>query len=576
MQLLQQEETDIDSAVDEKNTLPSTSYFGFSENYEVIRDYSETLKLIVEPEAKKNASEQNSTRAIIDLADIHLSRRSYSTAKKYYLRALRLTENSTHVLRKIIRFNNEVNDKESAYKFYKLLMSKSDNYQDIIDYLGFLLDTPKLANSKLVTFKNYRDQNLSQLDIRNLYAAALLRDYKVDLASKELTEILELSDSYIHAVNNLGVIYIYKNEYELAAKYFKRAIAIDSKFTHAYQNLASLYLFMHNQKDALKILSTARNADLLLEDRWVGNLAQLLTDVDNNNELALKLHKGLLQKEPGNPLYLNNLGVNYDRMQKSDEAFNYYQMAVNNLSEIDIPHPVTDQHGVILNNLLNSMIRQGKKKDASKLSRRILTIFPDNVPALAYRVRELMDEHNLEEARSLSEKAYELDRSQPDIVLNLSYIYAVADLNNQRALEILKSFLSSFKEDTEKMWFHDLLYNNLAYNLIKVGELGEGELYISKAKANPIVMSTKALLALYKDEAELALKIYASSINDIEDPFNRDMNILFSKYEFSKYYYEKKNYKQALEHVDEGLQYDLNQKVRSRLRVLRKSILEKL
>ena len=575
MQLLQQPKVDTPISAYE-DTRPDPSYLKDNRLKVDTLDYNDVLKQLIEKRAKESLRSTDNVVALIELADIHYSKQSYKLAERYYLKSLRLTNNSIHILRRIIRLYTEKRELDEAEHFHKLLLEKSSSYNDIIGYLNFILFFSKdLTEERIHIFAQYSTHYHDSPDIRNLYGVALLKLGKSKAAFLEFQSLEREHPEFIHAANNLGVSYVARKSPQSATKYFMRAIRINPKFVYAYQNLASTYLTLDNNKKALAILSKAKALDLPLEDKWLGSLAQLSGDINPDQQDAINIHENLLKKYPFNSIFLNNLGVNYNRQGKTNDARRLYRQAADHLNSLGIsPHPQI--HVVILNNLLELSIKTDHKEDASIAAKSILKMFPNNIPALSYRIRTLIDEHNLEEARELSERAYSIDKSRADVILNLSYIYSVADLDNAHALKILQDFENNFSVTNLSPFLRDLVYNNLAYNLIKLERLPLAKPYLDKAGDSPIVISTNALFELYNDNPSAAQELYEKAFATISDSFNRDMNILFSNYEFAKYYYSKMNYNKSLQYVQKGLQFDVNKKMLSQLKELQRSIEKKI
>lgn len=572
MQLLQQPEANTESTNTLENVGPAPSFAekGWANSSDL--EYSNVLKVIIEDRAKKNLRQKDSVRSLIELADIHASRNSYQKAKEYYLKSLRMTNNSVHVLRKFIQLNLKRENIEVAGRFYNILMEKSSNHNDIINYLNFLLrHHAYISNEQLEIFKSYSLQYPQNADIKNLYGVALIKKGLLDTAFDEFHLLMQEHFDFVHGANNLGVVFLVQGKLEKAIESFHKAININNHFVFAYQNLASAYLARGEQVKALDVLQKARSRELQLDDAWLGNLAQLLTDVGNDHEGAVELNKVLIDKYPHNPIFLNNLGVGYQRQGESSLAVKYYKDAARNLDAINTPVPFPEIHGVILNNLFDTSLKLNLLDESIKTANRILKLFPNHVPALTYQIRNLIDEHDFDGVRELGERAYSVDKHNPEIVLNLSYIYSVIDLNNERALGILETFM---KDDVGARLdgpLRALINNNLAYNLIKLGRLSEAQLCINKAGKGAVVTSTRALYALYSDEPETAKDLYNKASKlfaDKADDFNHDMNILFSNYELANYYFEKKEYTEALTYVEAGLKLDINQRMRKQLAAL--------
>ena len=78
---------------------------------------------------------------------------------------------------------------------------------------------------------------------------------QLDQAVEYLSQALALRPAYPEALNNLGIIFIRKQDYARAEEEFKSGIRVSPRFDQSYLNLARLYEMQKNREGARQILS---------------------------------------------------------------------------------------------------------------------------------------------------------------------------------------------------------------------------------------------------------------------------------------------------------------------------------
>jgi tetratricopeptide (TPR) repeat protein len=572
-QILKHTSEDAKSTLNRESTEPDTSLSpNIIDNNSDIK-YSDYLKNTVERRAKINIKNRNSTRALIDLADIHQLKGSHGKAAEYYFTLLNRTNSSVHVLRKLIQALVDKHDVDEARKYYQILMSKSNNRVDIINYLNFVLTYNDPSDIDLDIFEKYRNEYPNDAEINNIYGVCLIKFNRIDDALNVFSRLTNFSPNYIHGFNNLAIVKLAKGQNQKAINLFNKVLNMDKYFLYAYQNLASAYITINKPKNALEVLEEAQSLKLNLEDNWMGNLALLHTDISGDQERASQIHLDLIEKYPSNPFFLNNLGVNYSRLGNLDKAYDLYDKAIFYSKKDHIKDYDPGTYLTFLTNALEVGNKLRKHDETLIFARKILDIQPQNILAINYTVRSLMDDNKLEEARNVSESAYSIDKNNPEIVLNLSYIYSVLDLDNTKALNVLLNLYESdsFPKNINKVLL-ELFHNNIAYNYLKLGNLESAKKFIDKLSNHYDVLSTKALFNLYAGNLNKAMNIYETAFSKMPESHNRNMNIMFSKYELANYFYINGDFPTSLKYINEGLEFNINKSMRSELRKLKKKI----
>jgi len=538
MQLLQHQlsETSLAQVPDLDETKISHEMV-FAQWIDSLSNNSDELNNLFEAKIVQKVKETHNARSLMQLADLHTAKGSFRIANKYYLQALRKTNNSSHVLRKLVSLSIKWGKRVSADKYFNQLLAKSDNLKDIEEYLVFLFEGgDDVILQNISTFKKYAELYPDELELHNMYGLACIRLGRLDVAKEQFKTALKTDPHYIHGLNNSGVVYQASGDFEQASKFFKSAIGVDGRFTHAYQNLASSHLIVKEYEKALDILKQAYELKLPLDDMWLASLAQLLIDHSEDYDLAFEIHSNLLREHPDNALYLNNQGVTYHRKGDPKKAIKFYGMATRSLERQNVKRPSREIHGVIFGNLMESYYKSGRQSDAEDVADKLLRMFPDHLNALRLKMRRLIDDHKFQEAKQLSIAAHELYKDDPEIIVNLSYLYSITDLNNEAALDILKPAVVNNNPNT---YIGQLILNNYIFSLLQLGGYDEANELIDALSDSPFTYATKALFMLSQDKPKAARSLYSKAFDNIEDKFNLEINQLFSYYEFAKYYISK-------------------------------------
>jgi len=122
------------------------------------------------------------------------------------------------------------------------------------------------------------------------YGEALLAQRKGDLKRAEdlYQQALTLDPGHVHALNNLGVIYMGQKKRGKALSVFARAVVLKKDYADAYYNLACLYAQANEIDESLWYLKVAAVIDGGVMD-WVKN------DADMKNVVASPEFKKIME-----------------------------------------------------------------------------------------------------------------------------------------------------------------------------------------------------------------------------------------------------------------------------------------
>jgi tetratricopeptide (TPR) repeat protein len=182
-----------------------------------------------------------------------------------------------------------------------------------------------------------------------------LNDGKLDMAEKSLLEALQKNPSLATALNVLGLVYVYRNDFPKAIDTLNRLLQVSPKFYDAYNLLGTVYTEMGNYQQAKEKLLVAANAEeYLTPENAFANLAVLEIKFEKFDAALRYAEKGLLLNRRFAPLY-NLKGMALENLNMPAAALTNYEKA---LALITIPDP-----GILINSA-RVLSKLGDKKKA--------------------------------------------------------------------------------------------------------------------------------------------------------------------------------------------------------------------
>lgn len=148
--------------------------------------------------------------------------------------------------------NNTTSNMEKSHNAEKIILNKynliyieekfksldSTTHQNKLDLVTLLIRYDKWEDAKRlldsISISKTNTSYVSYLFLKSLYYIFVKEHNEVE---KVIQEILTVSPDHGASLNNLGVIYVSKNEFELAKEYFNKALHLHSNYIDARKNL---------------------------------------------------------------------------------------------------------------------------------------------------------------------------------------------------------------------------------------------------------------------------------------------------------------------------------------------------
>lgn len=171
------------------------------------------------------------------------------SALKEYLKAVEIAPKSSEIWNNlgVLYYKKKELNKSAECFIRAMTLNPSDInlFTNLVNVYRELNDFSRSITVSLEGIKlNPNDKNLRFI-LGNLY----LKVNQFDLALKQYEYIIKnIDDKYAEAYNNIGVIYIRKNELLKSVEYFKKALTIKPDYIEADKNLKDVQEFLKGEK----------------------------------------------------------------------------------------------------------------------------------------------------------------------------------------------------------------------------------------------------------------------------------------------------------------------------------------
>jgi len=250
-----------------------------------------------------------------------------------------------------------------------------------------LTDAERLCRAAL-------QHDANDINVLGILGAILLKNNALAEAEKILLSVVELEPAFAKPHEDLGLLYLNRDQPEAAAGFFQKAVTLDASQASAFRGLATA-LTKSGRKEEAQIAQDKylqlSPLDQSLPQAW-------LEHADGNSQRAESICEDILKREPQNTGALRMLAI---------------------IASADERHVV-----------------------AEGLLRRIVKLIPENIDAIRELGQFLADRSRFPEAIEMLEQAQEIDRSNPQVRLMLGDLYTIvgrtfdALLSYEKCLEL--------------------------------------------------------------------------------------------------------------------------------------------
>ncbi|MDD8019585.1 MAG: tetratricopeptide repeat protein [Acidobacteriota bacterium] len=419
------------------------TYLQIREN---IRQLSQ-VKPLLAPVPAGEASEQ--TRCLSDvflmLAQIELEKNDYQRAINFCEEALRLAPSDLEAMNLQAVSFRQAGRLQEAVNLYKLILDIKPDSSDALYNLG-------IALSQLNQFAEAEKAYLEAIRINPYLAQArhnlgdlYFKQGRLDEAEEQFFKAIEIFPAYTSAYLNLGEIYWREKNGQKARQYAEKALSLEPESSQAMNLLGNILRQSGKPDEAIgeyqKALERAPesaqvyyNLGISLIDlgRW--------TEARNCFEQAIKINFNMAEAYGG-------LGLCYLHEGEMKEAIRFLLKA----RELGFKDPALSV------NLSYAYLNIKDWQKAEEEARQGVALQPGLSLAYNNLGIALAQQNKFEEARTVLEKALNLDPQDVEAVINLAMV-ELSLKNEERALELFLKALALDPEDSQK----GLIDNNIA------------------------------------------------------------------------------------------------------------------
>ena len=212
---------------------------------------------------------------------------------------------------------------ERCLKLFQKSLEENDAF--VIYDIGERLNMAELYEEALIYLRAYDAYDNEMVDCIFNIAYALSQLDRLDDSIAQYKRIFELDPFYDNAWYNLGLIYVYKNDYDNALNAFQTAISITPTHAESYFNLGNVHKLQNKRYEAIEdyteyisLCNGEVNNDVyaILGECW-----QILGDFDLAKRFALLC----LDKDPQNLTAKYVLGGSHINEQNFAEAIKIFK-----------------------------------------------------------------------------------------------------------------------------------------------------------------------------------------------------------------------------------------------------------
>ncbi|MGQ9908428.1 MAG: tetratricopeptide repeat protein [Candidatus Flexifilum sp.] len=157
----------------------------------------------------------------------------------------------------------------------------------------------------------------------NRRGACFLEIRDVGRAEQDFAEALRLKPGMARALNNMGIVWRLREQYETALDWYTRALQADPALVVAYENRGDLHLMLERPKEALADYRKAIDLTGGRVGKYHASLGGALLALDRPDEAIASVNRAL-ELEPNNADFVRQLATIYtlqNRVREAGDAF---------------------------------------------------------------------------------------------------------------------------------------------------------------------------------------------------------------------------------------------------------------
>jgi predicted AlkP superfamily phosphohydrolase/phosphomutase/Tfp pilus assembly protein PilF len=298
-------------------------------------------------------------------------------------------------------------------------------------------------------------------------------------------------------VNNLGLVYFGRKDYEKAEGEFQKALNIRPDFIDALHNLSLVYLEQGKNRPALEAATMMFSSSMSISEDDYGFWIQIADKVRDWG-LAENLLLKQVDEHPNKIETLIALGRLNQHLKEESKALMYYQKALSIDPKAEIP----------LSQMLDYLLSKGGEKEAERLLDKAIEQNPRSVFLHTKLGTLYLQEQRFASAQREFERAVELGSDQFEPLFYLGVCYG-SQGEIEKAITSFEKVLSFYPDN-----FDVLL--NLGASYAKLGKLDRALSLFENAykigPKSPELLNSMGALYMQIGQLQSAIRVFAESL----------------------------------------------------------------
>ena len=516
-------------------------------------DFQESLDYLAARRTKivHQLNPAGNPRAVVELGDIHLAKKELKLAEKAYRDAIRKDPSLIDAYKKLIPLLVARSDLRLASIYYERFVKATNSHPEALhEYLLFRLTFFSQESGEIKSIQSrLRElikENPEQPELRvTLGITVLVYESDAQKARPIFQDVLDEYPENIDALNNIGICFQRKEQFDKAYKCYRKALTINPKYSPAYENIASNYVSQKKFDEALAALLEGRDANLQYTPLWDHNTGWLMMLTGKMSD-AKSWYIKKIKEEPNNNLLFNNLGACYEHLGDLDAALENYQKAVKLTLGIKERLPAYDDPRALngFHNLCRLLQKENNFPLLEAVAKHLLTFQPNSPAGFYYLGGARIQLKKHQAARAALEKSIAIEDGVAAPYIDLSFLLECILHEYSDAVQLLETAM-------EKGLHDEYIINNLAFAYVKNRQVDDAERLLDFKETYPNTTATRGLVEFYKGNFEAGNKLYRQALNGIKEGKKDEAKQIWH-YEQAAFWFRQDDLDKTMKYLDQA------------------------
>jgi len=405
-----------------------------------------------------------------NLGNIYRKLRKYDLSLKNFLKSVELNKEFYQGYNNLANIYKELKNVENSIKFFKKAIEINPNYISALYNLGIVYSEIGEYQESAAYFKKILKIDPNHVATLNNFGLLLKNIREYDAAIKCFEKIIHIDGHFSKAYNNIGTIALELGDIKTAIANYEKVIELSPDNFISYKNLLAVYENsnqIENYKKILKLSKKKFPSEKILE-LYTGIL---LFRKKKFQDSIKRLNKVNFEKENEIEIKRNFfLARSYDRLGKTDEAFEYFSKA-NELENNSVEIKKFDK-----NRYLNNIERRKNYFTKKNINKWKLIKYPRSNFNPVFLVGFPRSGTTLLDTILRSHPKIKVIEEKPMVLKMVDKIknkdlYSLKDINVSEIKNLQKEYLTELSKYIDVENKSNLYIDKLPLNLINTGEI---------------------------------------------------------------------------------------------------------